>query len=136
MQTSEQPVDISVKPEKLQGLDGFISSVMQDWQLPGLATAIVKDGEIVYARGFGKRNVAEDLDVTPHTLFPIGSCSKAFTTMILGMLVDEGKLDWDVPTTEKRTEITCTGYGLGWTTMSYRGHYRLSHSGGIDGFKD
>src|SRR5947209_10352527 len=96
MQTSEQSTDSSVLPEELQGLDAFIASVMQDWQLPGLAIAIVKDGEIVYARGFGKRNVAEGLDVTPHTLFPIGSCTKAFTTMILGMLVDEGKLDWDV----------------------------------------
>ncbi len=97
MQAFEQPVNSSVVPEELRGLDEFIIGVMEDWQLPGLAIGVVKDGEMVCARAFGKRNVAEGLDVTPNTLFAIGSCTKAFTTMILGMLADEGKLDWDVP---------------------------------------
>ena len=65
--------------------------------MPGLAVAIVKDGEVVFAQGFGFRDVAHKLPVTPKTLFAIGSCTKAFTTFVLGTLVDEGKLDWDTP---------------------------------------
>jgi CubicO group peptidase (beta-lactamase class C family) len=59
--------------------------------------AIVSGGNVVYAKGFGKRDVKNDLPVTTDTLFAIGSCTKAFTTFVLGQLVDEGKLDWDKP---------------------------------------
>ncbi|HZU03699.1 MAG TPA: serine hydrolase [Ktedonobacteraceae bacterium] len=92
-QTSQSPETTT----QLQGFDEFVHTTMQDWKLPGLAIAIVKDGKIILSQGFGKRNIAQDLEVTPNTLFPIGSCTKAFTTTIMGMLVDEGKLDWDTP---------------------------------------
>ncbi len=82
---------------QLQGFDEFINATIQEWQLPGLAIAIVKDGAVVFSQGFGKRNMAQGLDVTPDTLFPIASCTKAFTATALGMLVDEGKLEWDAP---------------------------------------
>src|SRR5437660_2088944 len=82
---------------RLQGFDDFVYQVMQDWKVQGLAIAIIKDGEVILSRGFGKRDVANDLDVTPHTLFPIASCSKAFTTAALAVLADMGKLDWDTP---------------------------------------
>ena len=84
-------------PSTLNGLDGFIEQVMKDWHVPGLAVAIVKDGHVVYAKGFGYRDVKKALKVTPDTLFAIGSCSKAFTATALAILVDEGKLDWDKP---------------------------------------
>jgi CubicO group peptidase (beta-lactamase class C family) len=70
---------------------------MQDWNVPGLALAIVKDDAVIYSQGFGKRNVARNLDVTSRTLFAIASCTKSFTATALGTLVDEGKLDWDTP---------------------------------------
>lgn len=82
---------------QLQGFDDFINATIQEWQLPGLAIAIVKDGEVIFSQGFGKRDVAQNLDVTPNTLFPIASCTKAFTATALGLLVDEGKLEWDIP---------------------------------------
>ncbi|MCA9290161.1 MAG: serine hydrolase, partial [Phycisphaerales bacterium] len=53
--------------------------------------------EVIYAKGFGRRNVEEDLPVTSRTLFAIGSSSKAFTTFTLATLVEEGRLDWDEP---------------------------------------
>jgi CubicO group peptidase (beta-lactamase class C family) len=81
----------------LNGLDGFIEHVMKDWRVPGVAVAIVKDGQVIYAKGFGYRDVKKGLKVTPDTLFAIGSCSKAFTAMALAILVEEGKLDWDKP---------------------------------------
>src|SRR5438552_3277420 len=83
--------------QQLQDFDEFVRATMQDWKLPGLAIAIVKDGEVILSQGFGKRNVAQELDVTPNTLFAIASCTKAFTATALGILVDEGKLDWNTP---------------------------------------
>ncbi len=82
---------------RLQGFDDFVHQVMRDWKIQGLAIAIIEDGKVILSRGFGKRNVAADLEVTPQTLFPIASCSKAFTTAALAVLADEGKLDWDTP---------------------------------------
>jgi len=70
---------------------------MRDWKVPGLAMAIVKNGEVIFSRGFGLRDVVHDLKMTPQTRFAIGSCTKAFTTMVMGMLADEGKLEWDAP---------------------------------------
>ncbi|EFH85791.1 serine hydrolase [Ktedonobacter racemifer] len=81
----------------LQGYPEFVEVTMQEWKVPGVAVAIVKDDEIVFAQGFGKRDLAENLEVTPQTVFAIASCSKAFTTMALAILVDEGKLSWDEP---------------------------------------
>ncbi|MGA7616710.1 MAG: serine hydrolase [Thermoanaerobaculia bacterium] len=83
--------------EALQGFDAFVHSTLAPWQVPGLAIAVVKDGKIAYTQGFGLRDVENDLPVTPDTLFPIGSATKAFTTFTLGTLVDEGKLDWSKP---------------------------------------
>lgn len=81
--------------EKLDNLTTFIDTTITAWKIPGTAMAIVKDGEVIYSKGFGKRNIEEDLPVTPNTLFAIGSTSKAFTTMSIGMLVDEGLVEWD-----------------------------------------
>jgi CubicO group peptidase (beta-lactamase class C family) len=83
--------------DALAGYDGFVDKMVQDWKVPGLAVAIVKGGEVVYAKGFGYRDVENKLPATPDTLFAIGSSTKAFTTFTLGTLVDEGKLDWDKP---------------------------------------
>ena len=88
------------EPPQLQGFDAFATSVMAEWKVPGLAIAVVQDGKIVYARGFGYRDLDKKLPVTPHTIFGIGSCSKAFTATTMGILVDEGKLEWDKPVRE------------------------------------
>jgi CubicO group peptidase (beta-lactamase class C family) len=70
---------------------------MEAWKVPGLAIAIVKDGEIVLARGYGNRLIGSDAPVTPDTVFSIASCTKSFTASCIAMLVDEGKLHWDDP---------------------------------------
>src|SRR5262245_40311899 len=84
-------------PANLTGLDSFVEQVMKDWHVPGLSVAIVKDGHVVYAKGFGYRDVKKGLKVTPDTLFAIGSNSKSFTATSLAILAGEGKLDWDKP---------------------------------------
>ncbi len=83
----------------LAGFDDWVGSAMKSWNVPGLAVAIVKDGDVVLAKGYGLRNIQANLPVTSDTLFAIGSSTKAFTTMAMGMLVEEGKLAWDVPVT-------------------------------------
>lgn len=83
--------------DALAGYDALVDKMIADWKVPGLAIAIVKGGEVIYAKGFGYRDVDKKLPVTADTLFAIGSSTKAFTTFTLGTLVDEGKLDWDKP---------------------------------------
>ena len=85
------------KPVNLKGFGEFIAKTMAEWKVPGMAISIVKDGKVIYAEGFGFRDVKNGLKVSPHTLFAIGSCSKAFTAADMGILVDEGKVDWDAP---------------------------------------
>ncbi|MGL5871436.1 MAG: serine hydrolase [Xenococcaceae cyanobacterium] len=81
-------------------LKEYINARMPEWKVPGLAIAIVKDSEIVFCEGFGWRDVDRSLPVTPKTLFAIASCSKAFTTTSLGILVDRDLLNWDKPVKE------------------------------------
>ena len=68
--------------------------------MPGCAVGIVEGGRLVYARGFGLRDVKRGLPVTERTNFPIKSGTKAFTATAAAMLVDEGKLEWDTPISE------------------------------------
>lgn len=84
----------------LEGLDAFIAQTMKQWKIPGLALAVVKDGEVILAKGYGTRDVDKQLPVTPQTLFAIGSITKSFTVTAGGMLVDEGAVDWDRPVQE------------------------------------
>jgi CubicO group peptidase (beta-lactamase class C family) len=85
---------------ELEGLDGFIAENLEKWQVPGVAVAIVRDGEVVLCEGYGTCNVEKEQKMNADTLLAIGSSSKAFTTMALGILVDDGKLDWDKPVRE------------------------------------
>src|SRR5581483_12015490 len=74
-----------------------VRAILQDGKVPGAAVIILKDEEVLLSQGFGKRHVARDLDVTPRTLFAIGSSGKAFTAAAIAMLVADGKLEWDRP---------------------------------------
>jgi CubicO group peptidase (beta-lactamase class C family) len=79
----------------LAGFDDYVNKAIKDWGVPGLAIAIVKNNAVVLAKGYGVRKLGDPAPVTEKSLFAIGSCSKAFTSAALGMLVDEGKLSWD-----------------------------------------
>ena len=74
-------------------------TTLQDFEVPGAAVAVVKDDAIVFAAGYGTRELGRDLPVNEHTLFAAGSISKSFTATALAMLVGEGKLAWDDPVT-------------------------------------
>ncbi len=75
----------------------LIQRLMARDQIPGVAMGIVERGQLVYARGFGYRDVEHHLPVTPDTLFPLGSASKAFTATAIAILADEGKIALDDP---------------------------------------
>ncbi|MGD8698739.1 MAG: serine hydrolase [Gemmatimonadales bacterium] len=81
----------------LDDIDAYIGQAMEEWKIPGLAIAVVQDGEVILSKGYGYRDLDEQLPVTASTLFAIGSISKSFTVTLLGMLEDEGKVDWDEP---------------------------------------
>jgi len=81
----------------LRGLDAYVEQAMRDWRVPGLALAVVKDDSVVYMRGFGTRTVGRDEPVDARTSFAIASTTKAFTSMAIALLVDEGKVRWDDP---------------------------------------
>jgi CubicO group peptidase (beta-lactamase class C family) len=66
---------------QLEGFVGFIRAILKQWKVPGAAVSIVKDGSILFSQGFGLRDRERGLEVTPHTLFPIASCTKPFTDL-------------------------------------------------------
>ena len=85
------------RAESLEGdLDHFVGEQMRAWPGPGLALGIIYKGEVLH-RCYGVRDVDTGEAVDSDTLFSIGSCTKAFTTMALGLLVQQGVLDWDRP---------------------------------------
>ncbi len=78
-------------------LDGYVARVMQTFDVPGLSVSVVKDGKVVMAKGYGVRRMGESAPVDAKTLFGIASNTKVFTAVALGLLVEEGKIEWDAP---------------------------------------
>src|SRR5687767_11872814 len=89
--------DVSLAADPFAGMDPYIHTAMKKWEVPGLAIAVVKDGEVVLLRGYGVCELGADRKVTGDTPFTIASCTKSFTATAVGMLVEEGKLKWDDP---------------------------------------
>ena len=84
-------------PKELKGLDEFVEMRMKEWNVPGVAIAVVRDSQVVLTKGYGWANVEGKQRVDAGTLFAIGSSSKAFTATGVMQLVDEGKVDLDEP---------------------------------------
>jgi len=97
------PVDLSQARAKpfdaglIAQLEPYISTTMQRMGVPGVVVAIVQDGKVVYAHGFGVRELGKPDPVTPDTLFMMGSDTKSMTTMMMATVVDDGKMAWDTP---------------------------------------
>jgi CubicO group peptidase (beta-lactamase class C family) len=83
---AQQPTD---------SLDYFIQKQVIDYKIPRLAIGIIKDNVVVFKKGYGRGSVTDGLAVTTQTIFPILSCTKAFTAAAIGILVDKGKLHWN-----------------------------------------
>ena len=79
----------------LDSLDAYYDKMVKDWDLPSASIGIVKDGELVFIGNYGVKEVGKEGGPDQFTLYAIASNSKAFTSAIIGMLVQEGKLAWD-----------------------------------------
>ena len=78
----------------------LIAEMMEEWKVPGLAVAVVQDGEVAFVRPYGLRDVEAGLRVTTDTQFQLMSVSKPFTAPGLALLVDERRMDWKRPVRE------------------------------------
>ncbi|MBP6557086.1 MAG: beta-lactamase family protein, partial [Flavobacterium sp.] len=76
-------------------VDVLVENTLKTFNVPGIAVGIVKDGKLVFAKGYGVSNIKTQQKVDANTLFGIASNSKAFTASALAILVDEGKINWD-----------------------------------------
>ena len=82
---------------RFAGLDTAFARILKDWKAAGFAVAVVEKDKVVYAKGFGYKDWGAKIPVTEHTQFAIGSCTKAFTSALIGQLANDGKIDIDKP---------------------------------------
>ena len=83
--------------KRLQGLDAYMEKLVKDWNVPGIGVGVVVKDRLVFAKGYGYRDYGRKLPFTPQTTVPIASNTKLFTAVAAGLLVEEGRLDWDRP---------------------------------------
>ena len=113
------------------GIDGYVSKAVQEWKEPGLAIAIVKDGHVVFLKGYGVRKLGGAKPIDPDSIFEIGSLTKAFTAAALGMLVDEGKLHWDDRVIDHMPDFRLYDP---WVTREIRVRDLLCHRSGLPAY--
>lgn len=87
-------------PDLLAEFEDYVEATRVRYQIPGAAVVLVQGGEIVFAKGFGVRELGQPEPVEPDTVFAVGSTTKAMTSMMVASLVDDGLLDWDQPVVE------------------------------------
>jgi CubicO group peptidase (beta-lactamase class C family) len=97
---AQKPAD-----KRLAGLDTFALRILKEWNAPGVSIAVVEKSKVIYTGGFGYRDYEKKWPVTENTLFAIGSCTKAFTASLLGMLEKDGLLSLDKPVREYLPEL-------------------------------
>ena len=81
----------------LSTFEAYAEQALMTWATPGMAIAVVHHDQVIYTKGFGVKKLGGTDPVDPHTLFPIGSTSKAFTSALIALLADEEKLRWEDP---------------------------------------
>lgn len=115
-------------PPDLDWLPTYIEEGMAEWDIPGMAVAVVYEDEIIFADGFGVRSLEEGGDVDEHTLFGVASTTKAMTAASLAMLVEQGQLDWDTPVVEYMPTFQLSDP---WVTAHVTPRDLLSHRVGV-----
>jgi CubicO group peptidase (beta-lactamase class C family) len=81
-------------------IDSVVEKTLTTFNVPGIAVAIVKDGKLIHAKGYGVSSIKTNKKVDEHTLFGVASNTKAFTAAAIGILVDEKKITWDTKVTD------------------------------------
>lgn len=90
---------LTARPPKFDptAVDSAVAASLKEWSVPGVAVVIVRDGKVIHLKGYGVKRVGKDDPVTADTLFPLASCTKAFTTAAVAALVDDDRMGWDDP---------------------------------------
>jgi CubicO group peptidase (beta-lactamase class C family) len=83
--------------KKVQEFDAYVQKAVKEWEVPGLAVVVVKDGNVLLSKGYGVRELGKPDAVDSKTLFACASTTKAMTATCMGILVDEGKISWNDP---------------------------------------
>ena len=117
-------IPIACLAQDTSKIDEYVRSEMQAQQIPGVALAVVKDGKVVLARGYGFANVEHQVPVNPETIFQSGSTGKQFTATAVMMLVEEGKLSLEDKITKYFTDAPET-----WRDITVR--HMLTHTSGM-----
>lgn len=106
-------------------LEGLVVDLMRQFKITGMSIGVVMDGEHIYARGFGARNLEKNLPMTPDTLWGIASISKSFCALAIMQLVEKGKIDLETPANKY------INFKLGTKDNPITIHHLLSHSSGL-----
>lgn len=86
-----------ITDKQAQKIDAVIKEQVTLWGVPGMSVAIVKGDKVIYSKGYGYRDVENELEVTPETVFGVGSNTKSFTAMALGLMQEKNKIDLNKP---------------------------------------
>jgi CubicO group peptidase (beta-lactamase class C family) len=119
----------AASPDPLQGIDAVILKAMADWNVPGLAVAVVKDDQVIMSRGYGVIEAGKPARVDEKTIFAIGSATKAFTAASAAVLVDDGKMAWDAPAQQYLPSFQLFDP---WVTRHFTVRDALTHRSGLD----
>ncbi len=117
--------------ERLKEIDDYANVVNNTWKGPGMAIAVVKDDKVVFAKGYGSRELGKEAPVDENTVFAIASNSKAFTVAALAILVDEKKLAWDDKVTKYLPDFKMYDP---WVTSELTIRDLVTHRVGLDTF--
>ncbi|MBL8268823.1 serine hydrolase [Steroidobacter sp.] len=123
-------VAVADDQQSFAALDRYIEQARQDWQIPGAAIGVIRNGEVIYVKGFGEREAGKAARVDEHSLFQIGSLTKAFTAAAVGLLVDEGKLAWDDPVVKHLPTFMVADP---WLTRNITVRDLIAHRTGLEG---
>ena len=115
--------------EPFKDFDTYAKAALKDWNVPAMAVAVVKDGKIVFAHGYGIRTLGGNDAVDADTVFPIASITKSFTATAMAMLVDDGKVAWMDCVTKHLPEFQLKDP---WLTREVRIADFLSHRTGLE----
>lgn len=123
------PVPAPPASSQAEAVDAAVQKTMQARQVPGVSVAVVKDGTVVVAKGYGVSDVEKSIKATEHTVYQLASVTKPFTAMAVLMLAEDGKLSLD----GKITDIL-PGLPAAWAPVTVR--HLLSHTSGIKSYTD
>lgn len=115
-------------PEEITEIDAVVKRAVETFEPVGLSVSVVRGGELVYARGFGVKHIERGGEITADTLFQMASTTKAITAAALGILVDEGLIEWDGRVIDYIPEFRLADP---WVTREFTVRDLLTHRSGL-----